>query len=305
MSNQKIVFITGIAGFFGRHLCQVYLKNNYQVIGYDIKKPAFKHKNFIYIYGYLSDTQKIITYLKLFKPGNVIHLAGLIKSPSAQSLFEVNVFGFNSLCEAIRLSDLKIRVALISSSAVYKSSCEKVSESYELTPITTYGITKKIQEDLIVNYSKIGLLSCKIFRPFNLIGVGMPRDLAIASFVEKLQIAKSERAKYIEVGNLTSVRDYIDVRDAANIVFTLFDDVNADFDVINVCSGVGHKIEDILKLCCNILDFNPDIHITDNFIQKNDVCYQVGNTDKLSQYYNISGLHSIHSSLELMLRSAM
>jgi nucleoside-diphosphate-sugar epimerase len=302
MNNEKIIFITGIAGFFGKHLSKLYLQNGYSVIGYDIKQPDFSHGNFIFINGDLSETNKILTCIKFYKPNYFIHLAGLIKSKSVKLLYEINVFGLHSLCEAISLSELRPHVALISSSAVYNLSYNKISENYAILPVTDYGLTKKIQEDIVMNYSKRGFFSCKIFRPFNLIGYGMPQDLAISSFVEKLLKAKQLGTRSIEVGNLVSIRDYIDIRDAADIIYQLFDDKNSDFEVINVCSGVGYKIADILKICCNIIDFNPEILVNNNFFQKNDIEYQVGNTDKLSQYYDMSGFHSLRNSLLTMIK---
>jgi nucleoside-diphosphate-sugar epimerase len=305
MLNQKTILITGIAGFFGRYLTQVYLENNYHVIGFDVRKTDFSHANLTHITGDLSETEKLLTCLRLYKPPYFIHLAGLIKSKSVKLLFETNVHGLYSVCEAIRLSDLKPRLALISSSAVYDSSCEKIPEQYKRLPITDYGLTKKIQEDIVINYSQRGFLTHKIFRPFNLVGYGMPQELAIASFIDRLQVAKQMGSRSIEVGNLTSTRDYLDIRDAANVVFKLFDDVNSDFEVINVCSGVGYQMTDLLKICCDILGFYPNIRVNNDYIQNNDNAYQVGSAQKLCQYYDMTKFHSIQSSLLTMMKTKL
>jgi nucleoside-diphosphate-sugar epimerase len=302
MNNPKTILITGVAGFFGKYLSQLFLQNGFQVIGYDIRQPSFNHGNFVFINGDLSETVKILNCLKLYRPKHFIHLAGLIKSKSLKMLFEVNVYGLHSVCEAIVLSDLRPHVALISSSAVYDLSYNQIPETHALLPISSYGLTKKIQEDIIVNYTKKGLFTCKIFRPFNLVGYGLPQDLAIASFIEKLQKAKQQGSGFIEVGNLASIRDYVDIRDAADVVFKLFDSIKLDFDVVNICSGVGYKMADILNLCCDILDYKPDIHVHESFNKNNDVAYQVGNSDKLRQYYDISSYHSLRSSLLTMIK---
>jgi nucleoside-diphosphate-sugar epimerase len=303
MSVKKTIFITGIAGFFGKYLAQLFLQNGYRVIGFDIRQPNFRHANMVFVNGELSELEKLIMAVKSYKPSHFIHLAGLIKSKSDQALFEVNVYGMYAVCEAISKSGLSLQVILISSSAVYKPCCDKISECYALVPVTNYGLTKKIQEDIVLNYSKRGFFTYGIFRPFNLIGHGMPSNLAVASFVDKLKLAKQQGVGSIEVGNLNAIRDYIDIRDAADVVFKILDNQDLENEVVNVCSGTGYQMGEILKLCCDILDFNPDVHINNNLIQKTDVGYQVGSNDKLCKYYDVSKLHNIQSSLLTMLKS--
>jgi nucleoside-diphosphate-sugar epimerase len=303
MSIKKTIFITGIAGFFGKHLAQLFLQNSYRVIGFDIRQPHFRHANLVFVNGELSELEKLIIAVKSYKPSHFIHLAGLIKSKSDQTLFDVNVCGMHTVCEAISMSGLSPQVTLISSSAVYKPSCDKISEYYELVPVTNYGLTKKIQEDIVLNYSERGFFTYRIFRPFNLIGHGMPNNLAVAAFIDKLKTAKHQGVRSIEVGNLNSIRDYIDIRDAADVVFKVIDNQDLENEVVNVCSGTGYQMGEILKLCCDILCINPDVHINNNLIQKNDVGYQVGNIDKLCKYYDVSKLHNIQSSLLAMLKS--
>lgn len=301
IKNKKIAFITGASGFLGQHVVSAYLKNDWQVIGYDIVRPNIEDINLVFISGNIGDTEKLRLSLTQYKPSIVLHLASLLKASSSQTLFDVNVHGMHSVCSAIVSSGLNVTVNSISSSAVYKPSRDKIGEQCQLQPITHYGLSKMLQEDILTNYSMRGYFNHLIFRPFNLIGPGMPINLSISGIIDRLKFGKNFFDEKINVGNIESIRDYIDVRDAANIIYNLSSSGINKSGVINVCSGTGFKLQDILKICCDKLDYHPEFCVDASLLQSNDVPYQVGCTERLHSYYQDSLRHDIADSIESML----
>jgi GDP-4-dehydro-6-deoxy-D-mannose reductase len=120
-----------------------------------------------------------------------------------------------------------------------------VNEDNPLRPVTHYGVSKACQTMLCLTEGRSAGIELIVFRPFNVVGPGMPRYLAFGSFAG--QIAEAEVAgKQCEVmarGSLESRRDFIDVRDVADAVCLLACVKNA-VGVYNVCTGKLHSVRE-------------------------------------------------------------
>ncbi len=103
-------------------------------------------------------------------PDYIFHLAGVV-SGEAETDFEkgyrVNIDGTRFLFEAIRLREYKPRVVFTSSAAVYGGPFDgPVTDDFQLTPHSSYGVAKAIGEQLLADYSRRGF--------FDGIGIRLP-----------------------------------------------------------------------------------------------------------------------------------
>lgn len=301
MENERVVFITGVAGFLGKILCRVFIDNGWFVVGYDISDTVNNSTNLIYVQGSVAEEQKIIDALLKYRPNILIHCAGLLKAKSAAELFDVNVYGTYSLCRSVMVSGVELNFKLISSSAVYGNTDGLTCENSLIRPATEYGMTKKIQEEILLHFSTIAPFEFAIYRPFNLIGPGMPSGLAISSFSERLIDGKSKKAVSIKVGNLDSIRDYVDVRDAAHMIFKSTICNVKSGDIINICSGKGYRIRDVVNMVCDKINYYPEFIVDDSLFRSNDIPYQVGSSSVMSGSYGYQLIYSVKDSVDCLI----
>lgn len=173
------VFITGATGFVGSHVADEFLRH-----GYEIKCLArktsdlrwLKDKNVELAYASLSDRDSLIPHLE--DVDTVVHVAGVTAAKNYAAFYEGNVKGTESLLEAAGMAGGPLkRFVHISSQTVCgpaKSLDRPVTESDPLHPITSYGITKKLAEDVVNSYGD--KFPVTIVRPPAVYG---PRDTAI------------------------------------------------------------------------------------------------------------------------------
>ena len=169
VNNEKIVLVTGAAGFIGSQLSKKLIQNNFKVIGFDninnyydlnlkkarledIKVFASKYKNtWEFIFGDLEDKEKIYEIFKKYSPDIVIHLAAQagvrysIQNPFAY--VNSNLVGFLNILEASKL--IKIEHLIYASSSSIYGGNEKIpySETDQVNhPVSLYAATKRSNE---------------------------------------------------------------------------------------------------------------------------------------------------------------
>ncbi len=88
-----------------------------------------------------------------------------------------------------------------------------------------------------------------VLRPFNHIGPGQDLAFAIASFAHQIALAEvGQRPPFVEVGNLSAQRDFLDVSDVVGAYIKIIQYAER-FDgpqTFNICSGVPRSIESML-----------------------------------------------------------
>src|SRR2546423_2806225 len=100
-------------------------------------------------------------------------------------------------------------------------------------------MSKFMQTLLGISAASTGSQPIVIARPFNIIGVGMPEHLALASFALQIrEIKAGSRPPVIEVGELKSARDFIDVEDVVELYWKLISNDKAYGQIFNVCTGI-------------------------------------------------------------------
>ncbi len=279
---MKKILITGSAGFSGRHFKQ-YLQSfdDVEVTGIDINSSPERNE----IQCDLLRLEEIERIMKKIRPDYIIHLAGINKCDDFRQYYYLNLFTTINLLEAVVINNLlNSRILVISSSAVYGlSSSLKVKENDPLNPITFYGNSKLAMESIVFQYIRNYNLRINVARPFNIIGTGQPKTLVVSAFLDRLSKIKSKKApSVLKVGNLSAIRDFIDVRDVVRAYWKI---LNTDIsgEIYNIGTSLPTRVETILSKLIRLIKVDVKIEYDRSKIQKHDVPRQVADTSKISK----------------------
>lgn len=227
--TNKVVLVTGVAGFIGSNLALNLLKNfeGVRVIGLDNMNnyydPKLKEErlvnlsefsNFSFIRGALEDKELIDSLFVKYQPAVVVNLAAQagvrysITNPSAY--IESNIIGFFNILEACRNNLCVEHLVYASSSSVYGSN-KKIPYSTDDkvdNPVSLYAATKKSNELMAHTYSKLYNIPTTGLRFFTVYGPAGRPDMAYFSFTNKL--CKGETIEIFNYGNCKRDFTYVD-----------------------------------------------------------------------------------------------
>lgn len=289
---NKKVLITGITGMIGTEFEKQYLKKGYDVYGISrntsagrMLDPEFGKKYKIDIL----DEQGIRDVFNEIKPDIIIHLAAqAFNGESWKNESYTHLVNYNAslnILRAVRDIIPRSKVLLACSSAEYGDASKKIPliEETPLKPISPYGVSKAAME--LIGYQYFKNYNMKVYLPrlFIHVGAGHPPATAIQNFAKQLAMIKNGKSSPImKVGNLESVRDFIDVRDGVSAMIKLLNS-NMYGMPVNICSGVGYKIKDILKTLITISGLNDLVKVVKDttLYRKGDESYLVGNNKKI------------------------
>jgi GDP-4-dehydro-6-deoxy-D-mannose reductase len=250
--------VTGITGFSGSHLLRRLEKRGDSVVGLVRGKHAIekKNNNTVLVTGDLERIDDIEKVCRDYCPEVVFHLAGLVGGPSNYESYlatqRTNFLCTLNLLEAAHRTAPQARVLLVGSSAAYrageKSEDELIDENHIMYPVNAYGLSKLSQELLGYQYYRHFDLPVLIVRPFNLFGAGQTVKFVCSTII--CQVAEIEaglRNPVLDIGNLDSRRDFIDVQDAVD-AYLLVATKSEPGEAYNACSGELHSIAEVVDI---------------------------------------------------------
>jgi GDP-4-dehydro-6-deoxy-D-mannose reductase len=175
---------------------------------------------------------------------------------------QTNYQGTLNVLYCARELGYNVKVLLACSSAEYgniqPADCPLVEERL-LTPWTPYGVSKVGTEMLGRQYYLNFDLKVFLPRMFIHVGTGHPPATAIQNFARQLAMIKKGLSEpEIHVGNLTSSRDFIDVRDGVAAMRLLMEK-GTPGEPVNICTGYAYKIQDILDMLIEISGVNVNV----------------------------------------------
>ena len=169
-------------------------------------------------------------------------------SSNIESAIDINVRSSASLLEIVKENTPNCRVLLMGSAAEYGAvtpADNPVAESQPLNPVSVYGLTKSLQTQLVSYYAQLGV-NVSVCRIFNLDGPGISESLFVGRLQKEVQEVLSGRKLHIELGSLDSIRDYINIEQAAQQIIDIALKGEAG-EIYNVASGIPVKISELLE----------------------------------------------------------
>jgi nucleoside-diphosphate-sugar epimerase len=280
--------VTGCSGFTGR-----YVAERLKAAGYDVVDPDQQDAGFD-----LTRPQSLAPAIEAARPDHVIHLAALtfVGHADADAFYRVNAVGTTNLLDALLATGVPPRRVILASSAnVYGNAADDpISERTPPAPVNHYAASKLAMEHLAATYAD--RLSIVITRPFNYTGAGQGRQFLIPKLVEHF----AERRPVIELGNLDVVRDFSDVRAVAEAYVRLLAVERAPA-VVNVCSGSGRSLRDILADLAELSGHALEVRVNPVFVRATEVHRLVGSPDRLHAAVGELPFRQFRETLDWML----
>ena len=275
---NKIILVTGGAGYIGSHTCVELLNQNYDVVVLDnlsnskieslnrIKRITNKDLKF-----YQGDILDSNILDKIFKENDiyaVIHFAGLKAVGESTVIplkyYDNNISGTVNLLESMKKNNVK-NIIFSSSATVYgDQEIQPIKESAKLQePTNPYGKTKLFIEYILKDlYKSDNSWNIVILRYFNPIGAhesglmgedpnGIPNNLM--PYITQVAIGKRDHLNVFgndyDTLDGTGVRDYIHVVDLARGHVCALEQIkkNRGLDIYNLGTGQGYSVLQIVK----------------------------------------------------------
>ena len=242
---SKTVWITGASGFSARHLAANLRRTEpgVRLVGLD-HKPADRGEYDAIYPADITDLPELGKLAQAEPPHMVYHLAAAIPPVSEEALWHVNVGGTRLLIEAVATAgNPRVRMLVTSSAAVYRPTAAMVDENAPAGGANPYGRSKWAQEQIALASGREFGVAIVIARPFNLLGPHVPQRLLAGALCAKL---REPGNRPIPLGDLSSFRDFLDVRDAVE-AYRVIAAKGRRNHIYNVCSGRATRTRTVVR----------------------------------------------------------
>ncbi|GAH36380.1 unnamed protein product, partial [marine sediment metagenome] len=266
--EDKNILITGSDGFVGSHLVERFLEENCKV-------RAFVFYNSFNKWGWLDSLEKeqlskinVITgdirdYNMVNKAAKgvdiVCHLAALIGIPysyvAPESYIDTNVKGTLNVIQAAKINNVK-KVIITSTSETYGSALYvPIDEKHPYQPQSPYSASKIAADAIALSYYSSFNTPVSIIRPFNIYGPRQSARAVIPTIVTQIL----QKTDQIELGNLTSTRDFTYVKDTCEAYVKSIITDNIEGEIINIGNSKEISIKDLAEKIKDLMHSNAEI----------------------------------------------
>jgi len=235
------ILVTGAGGFLGRHLLEIARQEEAVVHTMGVSRREVEAHH---ILAHVEDSTGIERALDASDPHIVFHLAGTADASDQKRMRRVNVGFASALVGALRRRGKPCSLVAVGSAAEYGVVPEEdlpVAEGYEGRPTSLYAQTKLEQTRLVLDGHGKGLESI-VARCFNLIGPAMPSSMLLPSLARRLRSGEA-----VSVACAECTRDFVDVRDAAELLWRLAGVRNVG-GIVNICTGQETTVLDFARM---------------------------------------------------------
>lgn len=272
------VLVTGGAGYIGSHTCVELLEAGHQVIVldnlYNASEEALNRVREItgkpvkFYKGDIADAPLLEKIFEEDKPDVCIHFAGLkavgesVEKPL--EYYQNNIAGTLNLLLVMRKYNMKNMIFSSSATVYGDPAFVPITEECPKGQCTNpYGWTKSMMEQIMTDVQKANPdMNVILLRYFNPVGAhesgrigedpkGIPNNLM--PYISQVAVGKLEKLGVFgddyDTPDGTGVRDYIHVVDLAKGHVKAIDYIfsNPGLDVINLGTGVGYSVLDMVK----------------------------------------------------------
>jgi GDP-4-dehydro-6-deoxy-D-mannose reductase len=283
--------ITGCSGLIGPHLAEHLLRSGANVWGTyytGASRPESLAQGTGWLQCNMSDAGDVGRIIDACRPNRIFHLAAQsypIKSWSDPvGTIESNLLGTLHLLDVVRKRYPACQVLVFGSSAEYgNSSAQKgsIPETAPMEPDSPYGVSKVAADLLSDVYARAYGLNIIRVRPFSIIGPGRGSNVFV-DFAKRIIDIEAGTRDSLGVGNLSAVRDLVDVRDAVRAIWIIAEN-GTPGAVYNLCSGQPYSIRQALDIMVKLASTTVRVYTDEAKFRPLDTLKLVGDSSRLRQ----------------------
>jgi GDP-4-dehydro-6-deoxy-D-mannose reductase len=248
------LLVTGAAGFVGSHLLELLEREPGDIVAWQRPgtEPLVRGASVRWDAVEMQDRVAVAAAIADIKPTAIYHLAGVPHVGESwghvHETFAGNVLATHHLFDALRLARIKPRVLITSTAFVYAPVNRATTEQDVIRPNTPYGTSKLAQEMIGTRAWEDDGIPALIARAFNHIGPRQAPSFVASSIAKQIaEIEAGRRPASLEMGNLDSQRDIMDVRDTVRAYRAMMASAIPGVPY-NVCSGTPVPIRALVEL---------------------------------------------------------
>ncbi|RDC67723.1 UDP-glucose 4-epimerase GalE [Rhodovulum sp. 12E13] len=266
------VLVCGGAGYIGSHMVRLLKETGFEVVVFDnlSQGHAAAIPGVPLEQGDLLDRAALDAVFGAHDFDAVYHFAALIAVGESVShpdrYYRNNLLGTLNLLDAMRTAGVD-RFVFSSTAAVYGNPVtDRIAESHTKAPISPYGRSKWMMEQVLADYARAFGMRAVSFRYFNAAGadpsggIGEAHDPETHLIPNVLLAALGERDALdvfgddYETRDGTCIRDYIHVRDIASAHLRALDwmEANAGTHAFNLGNGAGFTTREVLDAAAKV-----------------------------------------------------
>jgi dTDP-glucose 4,6-dehydratase len=321
--NNKILFITGGAGFIGSNFINLFVKKypHTKIINFDalyycanennIDEYIKKSINYKFINGNLQ-SYDLLKYI--FQSNKITHILHFAAQSHVQNSFcdsiqytKDNVLGTHNLLEVSRLYCKTLeRFIHVSTDEVYGESMLEINEKHKtehslLCPTNPYAASKAAAEMLVQSYCHSFNMPIIITRGNNVYGPNQYPEKVIPKFIQQL---KSKQKVYIQ-GDGSCVRAFLHSFDTANAFITILEKgIIGEIYNIGCDENMEYSILDVAKILIKKIIGTNNYHDWIEYIEDrpfNDKRYYISNNKLKELGWKITT--NLHNGLENLIQN--
>jgi len=282
--------VTGCEGFVGSHLADLLVGKGHKTFGTvyaDTNNIDHLRDRITILRCDMNEAENVHEAVKKSEPEYIFHLAAqsfvMTSWEDPHITLRTNILGTLNLLESVRKMKLDPLIEIVGSSSVYGPRSETelpLKEETDFRPTSFYAVSKVGEEMLGYLYAKVyGMRAIRV-RPFNMTG---PRKIgdACSDFTKGLVEIERGLRKHLEVGNLDTVRDFTDGRDAVEALWIIAER-GVSGEAYSLCSGRGYEMRDILNTAISLSGLkNVEVRQVPEKMRPYDDPVYIGDSSKL------------------------
>ena len=312
--------VTGASGFVGQWVVRELVERGWEVSGTRLEDPPPRvapNDPLASARWEVADVRRPEDLARLLdsdKPDAILHLAGVAFVPAAQAdpgaAFEVNV-----VAAARLLGGLKVRrssgtldplVLIIGSGEQYgrhDPTEMPLPESAEQRPHSVYAASKAGQELIALEAFRSAGVRVMATRSFNHSGPGQADRFVLPALVSRALALRSSGKRGLPIGNTTTVRDFLHVRDVARAYVDLIER-GTPGEVYNVASGIGVDVGTLAQRVLALVGIDAILNTDAALVRPAEVPVLIGDAIKLRRATGWSPRFTLDSIIEDLIRAA-